>query len=238
MVRQEKELGMPVPVYVGFDPREEAGTHVFASSLIHHASRPVSIIPLHLNLFTAFYGAGHRDGSNAFIYTRFLIPFLQDFRGWALFVDGADMMMRADISELWALRDPYKAVQVVKHDYRTKHPRKYVGTAMESRNDDYERKNWSSLMLINCAHFAWRQMTPEKIQEMTGSELHRFSWIPDDRIGELPKEWNWLCQEDGDNPEAKIVHWTAGVPAFEHYAHDPFADEFRKQLGLVNHVTA
>lgn len=229
---------MPVPVYVGFDPREEAGTHVFTSSLLHRATQPVSIIPLHLDLFLAFYGAGHRDGSNAFIYTRFLIPFLQDFKGWALFVDGADMMMRADISELWMLRDPYKAVQVVKHDYKTKHPRKYVGTKMESRNDDYERKNWSSLMLINCGHFAWRQMTPEKIQEMTGPELHRFSWMKDDLIGELPKEWNWLCQEDGENPEAKIVHWTAGVPAFPHYKDDPHSAEFFEQLKLVTHVTA
>lgn len=229
---------MPVPVYVGFDPREEAGTHVFTSSLIHRATRPVSIIPLHLDLFRSFYAAGHRDGSNAFIYTRFLIPFLQDFKGWALFADGADMMMRADISELWALRDFYKAVQVVRHNYKTKHPRKYVGTPMEARNDDYERKNWSSLMLINCGHFAWRQMTPERLQEMTGPELHRFSWIPDEQIGALPKEWNWLCQEDGENADARLVHWTAGTPAFPHYASDPFADEFRQQLAAVNHVAA
>ena len=237
MVRAEKELGMPVPVYVGFDPREEAGTHVFTSSMIHRASRPVSIIPLHLDLFAAFYGAGQRDGTNAFIYTRFLIPFLQDFRGWALFADGADMMMRADISELWALRDPYKAAQVVKHDYRTRHPRKYVGTAMEAANADYPRKNWSSLMLINCGHFAWRQMTPERIQEMTGPELHRFSWIPEDRVGELPVEWNWLADEYGENPAAKLVHWTAGTPAFPAYADAPHAAEFRAQLALVNHVT-
>ena len=231
-------VSYPVPVYVGFDPREEAGTHVFTSSLIHHATRPVSVIPLHLNLFQAFYGAGQRDGSNAFIYTRFLIPFLQGFKGWAVFVDGADMMMRADISELWALRDFYSAVQVVKHDYKTKHPRKYVGTGMEAKNEDYPRKQWSSVMLINCSHFAWRQMTPEKIASMSGSELHQFSFIPQDRIGELPKEWNWLCQEDGENKDAKIVHWTAGVPAFPNYANDPHAEEFRAQLGMVTHVTA
>lgn len=226
-----------IPVYVGFDTREEAGTHVFNSSLINRATSPVSIIPLHLDLFFSFYGAGHRDGTNAFIYTRFLIPFLQDFRGWAVFVDGADMLMRADISELWALRDDYKAVQVVKHDYKTKHPRKYVGTKMEARNDDYPRKNWSSVMLINCAHFRWRQMTPENITKMTGPELHRFSWIPDDLIGALPAEWNWLADEQGQNDEAKLVHWTAGVPAFEHYAQSAHSNEFFLQLQRVNHVT-
>lgn len=225
-----------IPVYVGFDPREEAGTHVFNSSLINRATSPVSIIPLHLDLFFSFYGAGHRDGTNAFIYTRFLIPFLQDFRGWAVFVDGADMLMRADISELWALRDDYKAVQVVKHDYKTKHPRKYVGTKMEARNDDYPRKNWSSVMLINCGHFRWRQMTPENITKMTGPELHRFSWIPDDLIGALPAEWNWL-DEFGPNASAKIVHWTCGTPAFEHYKDSPHANEFREQLAKVNHAT-
>jgi hypothetical protein len=200
-----------IPVYVGFDPREEAGTHVFNSSLINRSTSPVSITPLHLPLFRSFYSAGHRDGTNAFAYTRFLIPFLQDFRGWALFVDGADMLMRADVSELWALRDDYKAVQVVKHDYKTKHPRKYVGTKMEARNDDYPCKNWSSVMLINCGHFAWRQMTPENVEK--------------------------IADEYGQNDEAKLVHWTAGVPAFEHYAQAPHANEFFLQLAQVNHVT-
>jgi hypothetical protein len=226
-----------IPVYVGFDPREEAGTHVFNSSLINRATSPVSIIPLHLNLFKSFYNAGHRDGTNAFIYTRFLIPFLQNFRGWAVFADGADMLMRSDIGELWALRDDYKAVQVVQHDYKTKHQRKYVGTKMEARNDDYARKNWSSVMLVNCGHFRWRQMTPEAIAKMTGPELHRLSWIPDDLIGELPIEWNWLADEFGQNEQAKLVHWTAGVPAFEHYAEAAHANEFFLQLRQVNHVT-
>ncbi len=226
-----------IPVYAGFDAREEAGYHVFASSLINRASSPVSIIPLHLDLFKSFYAAGHRDGTNAFIYTRFLIPFLQDFKGWALFVDGSDMMMRADVSELWALRDHYKAVQVVQHDYKTKHPRKYVGTKMEAPNHDYPRKNWSSVMLINCGHYAWRQMTPENVEKMSGPELHRFSWMRPEFVGALPVEWNWLADEYGPNDQAKLLHWTAGTPAFERYAQAPHANEFFLQLKQVNHVT-
>lgn len=226
-----------IPVFVGFDPREEAGTHVFTSSLIHHASSPVSIIPMHLPLFHSFYSKGNRDGSNAFVYTRFLLPFLQDWRGWAIYVDGADMLMRADISELWALRDEYKAVQVVKHLYRTKHPRKYRGTMMESENHDYPRKQWSSVMLINCHHYHWRDITPESVEKMTGPELHRFSWLRDELIGDLPVEWNWLADEYGPNPDAKILHWTAGIPAFEAYKDAAHAAEFRDQLQLVNHVT-
>ena len=98
------------------------------------------------------------------------------------------MICRADIAELWALRDPRTAVQVVKHDYKTKFPRKYLG----SKNEDYPRKNWSSLILWNCSSFINRPLTRKRVQEMTNQELHRFSWIPDERIGELPKEWNWL----------------------------------------------
>lgn len=226
-----------IPIYTGFDPREEAGSHVFHSSVIERASEPVSFSPLHLPTFGKFYEAGQRDGTNAFIYTRFLIPFLQGYSGFAIFADGADMLCRADIAELWALKDPFKAVQVVKHDYKTKHPRKYVGTRMEADNLDYPRKNWSSLMIINCAHYSWRRITPEKVAQMSGAELHRFGFIDDRAIGELPKEWNWIADEFGHNPDAKLVHWTAGTPAFEQYKDAPFSDEFREQLVKVTHVT-
>ena len=192
-------------------------------------------MPLHLPMFLSFYAAGQRDGTNNFIYTRFLVPFLQDFRGWAIFADGADMLCKADISELWALRDHYKAVQVVKHDYETKHPRKYVGTQMEAANKDYPRKNWSSLMLINCAHYAWRQMTPEKVAAMSGADLHRFNFMQEQFIGELPPEWNWL-DEYGENAEAKLIHWTTGTPAFKYYKAAPHAADFRRQLACVNFV--
>lgn len=226
-----------IPVYFGFDPREEIGSHVFCSSVLHHASHPVSLIPLHLPLFKSFYAPDQRDGTNAFIYTRFLIPFLQDFKGWAIFADGADMICKADIAELWALRNEYKAVMVVPHDYKTKHPRKYVGTKMEADNRDYPGKNQSSLMLINCAHYAWRQMTPEKVQEMSGADLHRFAWIPPERVGHLPQGWNWLADEQGPNKDARLLHWTAGIPGFPHYANAPHADDWRQAACKITHAT-
>lgn len=226
-----------IPLFCGYDPREEAGTHAFVSSVLQHATTPFQVIPLHLELFKSFYSPSMRDGSNAFIYTRFLIPFLQSWRGWAMFADGADMLMRADISELWALRDWNKAVQVVQHDYQTKHPRKYLGTKMESANEDYPRKNWSSLMLINCQHSDWRNLTPEAVERMSGRNLHTFSFIRSQFLGELPKEWNWLADEYGFNPDAKLVHWTTGSPAFPKYTGTPHADEFRAQVQRMNYVT-
>jgi hypothetical protein len=214
----------PIQLFAGFDEREEVGFHAFTSSVIEHASVPVSITPLSLQAVEKVYGAGHRDGTNGFIYLRFLVPYLTGFQGWAVFADGADMVMEADIADLYALRDPWKAVQVVKHDYKTKHPTKYVGTGMEAANGDYPRKNWSSLMLINCSHYAWRQMTPDRVASLPGSHLHRFEFIEDGRIGELPKEWNWLADEYGHNPDAKLLHWTAGIPGFKHYKDAPHAD--------------
>lgn len=225
-----------IPIYYGFDPREEIGAHTFVSSVLHHASEPVSLIPLHLPLFKAFYNEGQRDGTNSFIYTRFLIPYLQEWRGWAIFADGADMIVKDDIAKLWAMRDAYKAVQVVKHDYKTKHARKYIGTCMESANGDYPRKNWSSLMLINCSNFAWRKLTPETVAQMSGSDLHQFAFLENDRIGQIPAEWNWLADEYGHNPDAKLIHYTAGIPAWEHYQNTPHADDWRAAHSKVNHA--
>jgi hypothetical protein len=227
-----------IPLFCGFDAREEIGFHTFTSSVIHHASEPVQIIPLHLPMLRKVYQGGERDGTNAFIYSRFLIPHLMEYRGFAIFADGADMILRADIAELWALRDPFMAVQVVQHDYKTKHPRKYVGTSMEADNRDYERKNWSSLMLINCAHYAWRDLTPDKVETMSGAELHRFAYIPGRYIGALPVEYNWLVDEYGPNPNAKILHWTCGIPAWPAYSDASQADEWRGANGKVNYATA
>jgi hypothetical protein len=227
----------PIQLFAGFDEREEVGYHAFCSSVIEKATAPVSITPLSLNTVQRIYGAGHRDGTNGFIYLRFLIPYLMGYEGWAIFVDGADMVMDADIADLWALRDPFKAVQVVKHEYKTKHPRKYVGTLMEADNKDYPKKNWSSVMLINCAHFAWRDMTPDKVAQMPGSYLHRFEFIPERYVGEIPKEWNWLADEYGENPDAKLLHWTCGIPGFVLYKNAPMADKWLRAHARANHAT-
>ncbi len=224
-------------LYYGFDEREEVGSHVFCSSVIHRSSMPVALIPLHLKHFRSFYAAGHRDGTNAFILTRYLIPFLQNFNGWALFCDGADMICKGDIAELYAYRDYRKAVQVVPHNYQTKHPRKYVGTKMEADNVMYARKNWSSVMLINCSHGAWRDFTPEFVQDTPSMELHQFKHIPDRHIGALPDEWNWLADEYGENRDAKILHWTAGIPAWSNYRNAPHAADWFEAAKMVTHAT-
>lgn len=224
-----------IPLFFGFDPREEVGAHTFVSSVIHHASEPVAFTPLHLPMLSEYDG-GQRDGTNAFIYSRFLVPHLMGYKGWAIFVDGCDMVCKGDIAELWALRKDRHAVMVVKHDYRTKHPRKYVGTAMEADNADYPCKNWSSVMLINCAHPGWRDITPEKVATMKGAQLHRFTFLQPDEVGDLPMYWNWLADEYGESRDAKLIHWTAGIPAWPAYTNAPMADDWAAARCKVTHA--
>ena len=218
-----------IPVFVGYDPREAIAYHTCVNSIIRNSSQPVAIVPVALSLFRD-YAETHTDGSNQFIYTRFLVPHLMDYTGHAIFIDG-DMIVRGDIAELWNLRDVYKDVQVVKHDYKTRMPVKYLG----AKNEDYPRKNWSSVILWNCNSFPNRGLTPEFVQHSTGSELHRFSWIDDARIGELPPEWNWLPDEYGPNPDAKLLHYTLGTPCFHEFADTPQGNEWHRERILTEY---
>ncbi len=214
-----------IPIYVGYDPREAVAYHTFCQSVIERASMPVAFHPLSLGMLRT-YEETHGDGSNQFIYTRFLVPALQDFGGWAIFVDG-DMVCTRDIAELWALRDSRYAVQVVKHpDYKTAHPMKYVGTALETVNASYPRKQWSSVVMWNCSHPGNRVLTPTYVSKSGGDHLHRFAWLRDEDIGGLPPEWNHLVLEQDAKPAA-IAHFTIGIPEIPNYAACEYSDEWR-----------
>jgi len=219
----------PIPVFVGYDPREAIAYHTCVNSIIRNASAPVAVVPVALNLFQE-YQETHTDGSNHFIYTRFLIPYLMDFHGRAIFIDG-DMIVRGDIVELYNMMDMYSDVAVVKHDYKTKMKEKYLGAP----NEDYPRKNWSSVIIWNCNSFPNRQLTPEFVQKQPGSFLHRFTWLDDARIQALPPEWNWLPDEYGPNPDAKLLHYTLGTPCFHEFANTPQAQDWHCERLLTDY---
>jgi lipopolysaccharide biosynthesis glycosyltransferase len=213
----------PIPVFVGYDPREAIAYHVCCNSIIRNASAPVAIVPVALNLFSE-YKETHTDGSNHFIYTRFLVPWLMGWSGKAIFIDG-DMIVRGDIIELYETLSTAQDVAVVKHDYLTKQTEKYMG----AKNEDYPRKNWSSVIVWNCNSFPNRKLTPEFVMASTGAFLHRFSWLEDRRIQALPPEWNWLPDEYGANPNAKLLHYTLGTPCFHEYADTPQNEEWHRE---------
>ncbi|MDB4138835.1 glycosyltransferase [Methylophilaceae bacterium] len=211
-----------VKIYVGFDPRESVVYHTFIQSLIEKSTLPIEITPLAVSTLN-FYEESHQDKSNDFVYSRFLTPFMSNFEGWSIYVDG-DMICQADIKELLTLRDDTKAVQVVKHDYKTKAENKYL----DNKNENYPRKNWSSVILWNCSHPKHKILTPEFINKQTGKFLHRFSWLEDEEIGELPIEWNWLAIEYPENPLAKLIHYTLGAPCFKEYRETSMAENWLK----------
>lgn len=214
-----------IRIFVGHDPREAIAYDVFCHSVLARSSAPVSFTPLALNMLKDHYRETHTDGSNQFIYSRFLVPYMCNFAGWAIFVDG-DMLCRDDIVKLWRQRDCSKAVQVVKHNYKTKVSTKYLGAP----NADYPRKNWSSVIIWNCGHPANSRLTPEALMNQTGAFLHRFQWLKEDEIGTLHPTWNWLVTEYEQDPHASLVHFTIGTPCFQEYRNCDYADEWYDEL--------
>jgi hypothetical protein len=223
-------------LYIGFDQREALGTHVFLASLIKYSSAPIPVTILNKGTLERNRSTVS-EGTNAFTMSRFLVPYFQGFRGWAVFMDGADMLMRDDICKIFDLIHLHSAVQVVHHSYDTRHKRKYVGTSMEADNEMYPRKNWASVMLMNCSHYAWRKITPEYINSVDKMHMLQFRFMDDKYLSSLPREWNWLADEYGESDSAKVLHWTAGVPGFPHYRNAPHAREWLEAVKDVNNVT-
>lgn len=210
-----------IRVFIGYDAREAAAFSVMAHSIHRRATQPVSIAPLMLSQLAGVFTRERNPlQSTDFSFTRFLVPYLCDYQGWALFTD-CDMIVRDDIAKLWALRDERYAVMVIKHDHQPSEDVKFLNATQTK----YEKKNWSSVMLFNCTKCS--ALTPEYVNTASGLELHQFKWLGDDSlIGELPAEWNHLVGYDEPNPQAKLAHYTTGGPYFAEYRGCEFADEW------------
>jgi lipopolysaccharide biosynthesis glycosyltransferase len=216
-----------IRVFLGFDPRETVAFHVASQSIHQHSSRPVSVTPLMLSQLECIF-TRPRDPkqSTDFSFTRFLVPYLCDYAGWAVFAD-SDILVRDDLARLWELRDDRYAVQVVKHQHVPTGRRKFLG----HEQTVYEKKNWSSLMLMNNARC--RALTLEYVHRASGLDLHQFKWLADEAlIGALPPRWNHLVDYDEAAPlgELSLLHYTEGGPWFEQYRDCGYAGEWRRAL--------
>ena len=212
-----------IPIFIGYDYRERAATNVLIDSLYQKSSAPLSITPLvNAQLIKKKYYFRNRDPkqSSDFSFTRFLVPFLMDFNGWAIFMD-CDMLCESDIKHLWDLKDDKYSVMCVKHEHNPTEKFKFLGEVQTA----YPKKNWSSLMLFNCA--ACTHLSIEYVNTASGLDLHRFNWLDDEKkIGEIPSSWNHLILDKSKpNSSIDICHWTLGGPWFK---------EQRDPLGILD----
>lgn len=222
----------PLKIFIGFDQVEAVAWHTLTHSILSRATVPVSFIPVHTRNLQGIY-TRPRDPkqSNEFSFTRFLVPYLADYQGWALFMD-CDMLVRTDIKKLFDLvntnENQTKAALVVKHEYTPRDDTKYLGT----KQYPYPRKNWSSVVLWNCGHHANRILTPDYVNTAPALDLHRFTHIADSDLGELPVTWNWLVGEYAlgykgvRKSDVCNVHFTVGGPYFQEYQHVDFSEDW------------
>ena len=218
-------------VFVGWDSREDIAYQVCKHSILSKQPN-AEVIPLKQNELRE-QGLYWRDvdklASTEFTFTRFLIPELAHYQGWALFCD-CDILFLRPIDELFALTDDKFAVMCVQHDYQPKNKSKMDGKIQSI----YPRKNWSSLVLWNCGHPSNKKITSELINdpETTGKYLHRFSWLDDKEIGSINHEWNWLVgwYEEPKDGKPKAIHYTEGGPWFAEYRFCEFHEVWKKHL--------
>jgi hypothetical protein len=210
-----------VRVFIGFDPREAVAYSVLAYSILSRASCPVAITPLALSqLGRVLTRERHSLQSTDFSFSRFLTPYLSGYSGWSVFMD-CDMLMLDDVAKLYALRDERYAVMVVKHRHDPREEVKFLDQPQSA----YEKKNWSSVMLLNNARC--RALTPEYVNTASGLELHQFKWLESDAlIGALPSGWNHLVGYDAPRAGVSLVHYTLGGPYFEEYRECEYAAEW------------
>jgi hypothetical protein len=247
---QMKKVPVDVlPVFIGYDSREPEAYEVAKASILKHATMPVHIQKLNeraLRHSTLYRRTWHAEGnqkvddidgkpfSTEFSFSRFLVPALCQWEGWAVFMD-CDQLFKADIAKLLHEADPKKAIQVCKQRYIPNDGLKMDGM----RQEKYFRKNWSSFMLWNCAHATNRMLTTDAVNCEPGSWLHGLGWCPDDEIGDLNHGWNWI---DGTSKvEPLNVHYTLGGPWFPHMrdSNAPYFEDWRnmaKEIGIWRHM--
>lgn len=214
-------------VYVGYDPDQVFGF----SSCVRSLKKYVNVVPL-IQKDLRNKGIYTRPidplSSTEFTFTRFLVPYLSEYKGWSLFCD-ADFLWLCDPNEVFNLANDDYSVMVVKHDYT---PKSYIKMNNKAQYH-LPRKNWSSLMLFNnskCTH-----LTPDIVNQMPGSYLHRFQWLGDSLVGSLPIEYNWLVgyYKETDTFKPKALHYTDGGPWLPEYRNCEYSDiwyEFNRRI--------
>ncbi len=220
-----------IKIFIGFDNQVVSPYNVAQHSINMRSSKPVSFTPINLKHLKGIYSRQRNETqSTEFSMSRFLVPYLSNYEGWAIFMDN-DILALDDIAKLWEMRDDKYAVMCVKHEHIVQEGEKFLG----QNQLPYAKKNWSSVMLINCAKC--KVLTPEYVNAASGLDLHRFNWLEsDDLIGELPLAWNYLVDYYPTVPlnEVSILHYTEGGPYFKDYQDCSYAKEWLDERDDMN----
>lgn len=231
-------------IFVGWDPREAAAFAVCRHSIRRHLTMPIPIHGLVLDdlkangLYTRpmemrpsaadkpvmWDVVSDAPQSTEHANSRFFVPMLAE-SGWALFMDG-DILVRDNLARVFDDLNPKYAVYCVKHQFDPPPGIKMDGQAQVR----YQRKNWSSFMILNCQHVANKALTLDVLNNTPGRDLHRFFWLADCDIGELDPKYNFLVGHSDPSIDPTVVHFTSGLPDMAGYFDVPFADEWRAEL--------
>lgn len=210
-------------IFIGWDSREDIAYQVCKHSIL--INKPDADITPLVQDDLRKVGLYTRDidplSSTEFTFTRFLIPMIMNYQGWAMFCD-CDIVFLSTVDELFAQVDDKYAVMCVHHDYTVTEGVKMDGKVQYA----YPRKNWSSVFLINCAHPSNRVLTKDLVNTESGKFLHRFSWLDDSEIGQISHHWNWLVgvYKEPNHGHPKAIHYTEGGPWFDNYKNCEYAN--------------
>tara|TARA_Y100000591_G_scaffold100566_1_gene85405 strand:- start:3406 stop:4113 length:708 start_codon:yes stop_codon:yes gene_type:complete len=228
---------MSFKAYIGYDSREKIASDVCEHSLKKNSSIDIEIELLKKEQLIKkglLYRKDDKLSSTEFTFSRFLIPYLNNYKGWALFCD-CDFLWLSDIKKLFSQRNDKYAVMCVQHDYTPKSKIKMDG----KKQLLYPRKNWSSMVLWNCEHPKNKSINLDIVNSETGKFLHRFGWLDDRLIGKIDYSWNWLVgwYKQKRNKKPNAIHFTEGGPWFENYKNCEFSDiwrEYESDMLLLN----
>ena len=217
---------MSINFFIGYDPKEDIAYRICKYSLLKRASTTVKVFSLKLDELIAkklYTRTVDPLASTQFTYSRFLVPKLMNYTGWAVFCD-CDFIFLDDVNNLIKNLDDSKAVYCVQHDYTPKEKHKMDG----QKQTIYPRKNWSSFILFNCSHPSTKNLTVETVNSENGAYLHQFKWCKNEEIGKLDERWNWLEGWTSNHNHNKpfAVHYTRGGPWFDEWQDVEYAKEW------------
>lgn len=214
--------GKPLNIYIGYDSRHGNLAEVSkisieqsifkdtgAGHLINEIRYEPEIKLLDVSKIPE-YTREYANQSTEFTYSRFLIPYLENYEGFSIFIDD-DFIFERTLLPMFYYLHPDDAVACIQYPQYKHDETKFNGEV----NIDYPKKLWSSMMIFNNGHEDCKKLTPETVNTWTGKQLHQFEWT--DKISKIPEKYIFV--EGYDDPDVKWdfsgIHYTRGGPWVE-----------------------